>query len=130
MSAGQAPIHCATGKGLGNRLFLAVVLLVLGSVVHAQTMDGPASLEQSTLYQVDVAGLKCEFCAYNVERRLQALDGVEYVDVDLAASRVLVGTGQGKTLDRAQVATLLKDAGFEFKGLRTQPLTRESLAGE
>lgn len=130
MSAEQGTFHRATGKGLGYRLFFAVGLLALGFAVNAQTMDGPASLEQSTLYQVDVAGLKCEFCAYNVERRLQALDGVEYVDVDLAASHVLVGTGRGKTLDRAQVATLLKDAGFEFKGLRTQPLTRESLAGE
>ncbi len=65
-------------------------------------------------YDLEVNGMVCAFCAYNVSKQLKTLDGVvpETVDVDLDKGRVKLQSGN--KLDRSQLADLLLTAGFEL----------------
>ena len=65
-------------------------------------------------YDLEVNGMVCAFCAYNVSKQLMTLDGVlpDTVDVDLDKGRVKLQSGN--KLDRSQLADLLLAAGFEL----------------
>ena len=65
-------------------------------------------------YDLKVEGMKCAYCAYNVSKQLESLDGVvsDSVDVDLEQGRV---TLQSETeLEDAQLAEVLLQAGFQL----------------
>lgn len=106
-----------------------LLIAVLLSVVPAAgfTADIEAGLEGRTLYRLQVDGMVCPFCAYSVEQRLQAVAGVEYVDVDVESGRVLVGVQPGHRLEETQIRKLIEEAGFRFEGLERRPMTREEL---
>ena len=65
-------------------------------------------------YDLEVNGMVCAFCAYNVSKQLGTVDGVvpDTVDVDLESGRVRLQSG--KKLDRDQLADLLLTAGFNL----------------
>jgi copper chaperone CopZ len=65
-------------------------------------------------YELEVNGMVCAFCAYNVSKQLKAIDGVvpDSVDVDLDKGRVKLRSEN--KLDRSQLADLLLTAGFEL----------------
>ena len=65
-------------------------------------------------YELEVNGMVCAFCAYNVSKQLKTLDGVvpDSVDVDLDKGRVKLQSGN--KLDRSQLADLLLTAGFKL----------------
>jgi mercuric ion binding protein len=49
-------------------------------------------------YALAVDGLACPFCAYGVEKRLSAIEGVESVETDVKSGQVVVTLAEGKTL--------------------------------
>ena len=65
-------------------------------------------------YDLEVNGMVCAFCAYNVSKQLRTLDGVvpHTVDMDLEQGRVRLQSGQ--KLDRVQLADLILTAGFKL----------------
>ena len=63
-------------------------------------------------YDLEVNGMVCAFCAYNVSKQLKTLDGVIPDTVDLDKGRVKLQSGN--KLDRSQLADLLLTAGFEL----------------
>jgi len=65
-------------------------------------------------YELEVNGMVCAFCAYNVSKQLKTLDGVipDSVDVDLDKGRVKLQSEN--KLDRSQLAELILTAGFEL----------------
>ncbi|MBI1330933.1 MAG: copper chaperone [Alphaproteobacteria bacterium] len=63
-------------------------------------------------YKIVVDGLACPFCAYGIEKKLNAIDGVRNVQTDIASETVTVTMAPGKTLDKAAAARAIKDAGF------------------
>lgn len=69
-------------------------------------------------FALEVDGLACPFCAYGVEKRLSALDGVKAVETELGRGRVVVTLAEGKTLTEAAARKAIKDAGFTLKGFR------------
>lgn len=62
-----------------------------------------------TIYTV--SGMTCEHCVRAVSGEIGALDGVQAVEVDLAAGRVTV-TGEGFTDE--QVRTAVDEAGYQL----------------
>ena len=88
--------------------FAAMLLCALASThVLAESFD----------YDLEVDGMKCAYCAYNVSKQLASLDGVvsNSVNVDLEQGRVTLRSA--KTLPRAQMADLLLQAGFELNNV-------------
>lgn len=67
-------------------------------------------------YQLRVDGLSCPFCAYGIEKKLQALEGVERVETDIRNGAVIVTMKDNATLDRATAEQAVKDAGFTLNG--------------
>lgn len=63
-------------------------------------------------YQIGVNGLACPFCAYGIEKRLNVIDGVEKISVDIEAGEVIVSMAEGKRLSEAQAQEKVEEAGF------------------
>ena len=69
-------------------------------------------------YALAVDGLACPFCAYGVEKRLSAIEGVESVETDVKSGQVVVTLAEGKTLSEEVARQAVKDAGFTLRSLR------------
>jgi mercuric ion binding protein len=92
---------------------LPPVLLALALTIAA------AAHAAGSAYKVHVAGLACPFCAYGIEKSLSAIDGVARVETHIEDGLVIVEMAEGETLDRAEAAQAVEDAGFtldDFEG--------------
>ena len=87
--------------------YLFVLIAVTASLATHASAD---QLE----YDLEVGGMVCAFCAYNVAKQLESLDGVvsKSVDVDLDQGKVTLQSE--KELDKSQIADLLLTAGFNL----------------
>jgi len=75
-----------------------------------------------THYEMRVDGLACPYCAYGIEKKLKAIDGVQDIDVDLNAGIVRVDVSDGVELTEPAMKQLFNDAGFTLRGITiTQP---------
>lgn len=92
-----------------RKLFLLLALLLL---------SGGASLAGETRYEMRVDGLVCPYCAYGVEKKLMALQGVMEIDVDLHNGLVVVVTADTVRFTDMQLTKLFNDAGFTFRSFR------------
>ncbi len=70
-----------------------------------------------TQYQMRVDGLACPYCAYGIEKKLNKVDGVEKIQVDLNKGLVTVNVGDGVVLTELQMTKLFKDAGFTYRSM-------------
>ena len=69
-------------------------------------------------YALAVDGLACPFCAYGIEKRLSAIEGVESVETDVKSGQVVVSLAEGKTLSEAVARQAVEDAGFTLRSLK------------
>jgi len=72
-------------------------------------------LAAETHYQLQVDGLVCPFCEYNIEKKLSKLDGVLKVKINLKEGVVKVFVADGKTLSEKIVRQEITDAGFTLR---------------
>lgn len=63
-------------------------------------------------YKIVVDGLACPFCAYGIEKQINAIKGVQNVQTDIASETVTVTMAPGATLSKDAAAKAVKDAGF------------------
>ena len=88
-----------------RKSLLATVLFL--SVTHA-------ALAVTTLYSIRVDGLACPYCAYGIEKKLNEIDGVKFIDMDLDKGIVTVESYDVK-LNDAQLKQLFQDSGFTYR---------------
>ena len=86
---------------------IVIILLGLGWSFTA--------LAAGTQYQMRVDGLACPYCAYGIEKKLDAIDGVEKIDVDLENGLVIVNVAEGVKLSDERMTQLFNDAGFTYR---------------
>lgn len=91
-----------------------LALLVAVSTATAALAAGPG-------YRIEVAGLACPFCAYGIEKKLGAIDGVEHVETNIKEGRVTVTMKDGTALDEATAKRAVEDAGFTLEGFERVP---------
>ena len=75
------------------------------------------------VYRLSVDGLACPFCAYGVEKKLSAVEGVEKLDIDINAGVVSVTMAEGATLDETTAKRAVDEAGFSlraFEAIKTE----------
>ena len=82
------------------------------SLLLAGLMLSVAALAAGNQYTLGVKGVACPFCAYGVEKRLNKIDGVAGVQVDIGDSVVRVTLQDGKTLSEEQARRAVEEAGF------------------
>jgi mercuric ion binding protein len=81
--------------------FLILSLLISTSAFAAETET------------VGVKGMVCSFCAQGITKKFKALPEVASVDVSLEKKIVKLTYNDGKKLSHEQIATLLKESGYE-----------------
>jgi mercuric ion binding protein len=67
-------------------------------------------------YRLQVDGLACPFCAYGIEKKLTALDGVDKVETHIREGAVIVTMEDGAALDEATAKRAVEAAGFTLNG--------------
>ena len=75
-----------------------------------------------TRYEMRVDGLACPYCAYGVEKKLTAIEGVGKIDVDLDNGIVTADVSEGTVLTDEQMEQLFKDAGFTYRSMKKTDL--------
>lgn len=86
-------------------------IIVAGLLVMAFTQTVWAA---KTVYSIRVDGLACPYCAYGIEKKLNELEGVKFIDMDLEKGIVTVNTFDVR-LDDAQLKQLFQDSGFTYR---------------
>jgi len=101
-----------------HALWLTLVVAVISTAAMAA---GPR-------YQIEVDGLACPFCAYGIEKQLGKIEGVQTIETDLEAGRVIVTMDAGHTLDESRAEQAVDRAGFTLRGfepLDASPTTHD-----
>ncbi len=80
-----------------------------------------AALSAANVYELKVDGLACPFCAYGIERKLSAIEGVIKVAVDIKEGKVIVTMAEGATLDEEAARKAVTEAGFTLKAFSETP---------
>jgi len=96
------------------RRTMSVALFFVGLLFAA-----PA-VAQVDEYMVGVDGMACPFCAYGIEKKLKALDGVESLDIHIKQGTVDVHVEQGGEVTPDELKRAIKDAGFEIRDLHVR----------
>jgi mercuric ion binding protein len=73
---------------------------------------------KETNYQLQVNGLACPFCEYNIYKKLSTIEGVMDIKVNLKKGLVDVRMQDGKNLPEAQIQQDITDAGFTLKSVK------------
>lgn len=89
--------------------------------VLASAWMATAAYAAGPRYRIEVAGLACPFCAYGIEKKLNAVEGVERLETNIKEGTVIVTMKDGVTLDKATAEQAVKDAGFTLNGFKQVP---------
>lgn len=92
-------------KAFAQRMVVALSLVLVATGV----------LAAPPTYQLNVDGLSCPFCAYGIEKKLSALEGVERIETNIKDGTVIVTMKDGVTLDEAAAKQAVKEAGFSLR---------------
>ena len=66
-------------------------------------------------YELTVDGLACPFCAYGIEKKLGAIEGVTGIEVDINKGVVRVTMTEGAKLREPAARKAVKSAGFTVR---------------
>lgn len=75
-----------------------------------------------TRYTMRVDGLACPYCAFGIEKKLNQVDGVKDIDIDLDKGVVSVTVAEGVELSEATMTKLFDDAGFTYRSMDKESL--------
>ncbi len=90
--------------------FLSISLLAI--------LLSTAAFAGGNQYALAVDGLACPFCAYGIEKRLSAIEGVESVETDVKSGQVVVTLAEGMNLSEEVARQAVEDAGFTLRSLK------------
>ncbi|MEF8795235.1 MAG: heavy-metal-associated domain-containing protein [Salinivenus sp.] len=94
-------------------LFLLGIVLLIGvPVAQGQSEEGTVDAPDAVVH---VDGLACPFCAYGLEKKLNDLDGIESMEVQVEESRILVAFQKGQRASEEDLRTAVEDAGFSAR---------------
>lgn len=88
--------------------FIMSLLLSLG--LGNMPLEAAESKDQTVLVKVD--GLSCPFCAYGVEKKLKALDGIKDIHVKMNEGEVIITFEAETKIDVEAIKTAVEDSGF------------------
>lgn len=106
------------------RTFTQRMAATLSLVLVATTV-----LAAPPTYQLYVDGLSCPFCAYGIEKKLGALEGVQSIETHIKDGTVIVTMKDGVTLDETSAKQAVKEAGFSLRKLEQVQSAPQSTPG-
>lgn len=90
-----------------QRMFLTLTIALMATGV----------LAAPPTYRLYVDGLSCPFCAYGIEKKLNAVEGVESFETNIKDGTVTVTMKNGAPLNEAAAKLAVKAAGFSLRKL-------------
>lgn len=88
-------------------LVTTVLLFVTNFRVHGQ---------EKLVVRVD--GLSCAYCAYSLEKKLQDLDGVDKISINLKEGTVTLILKEGVTIKDEVIEKAVKESGFTPRSVK------------
>lgn len=70
-------------------------------------------------YQLHVDGLACPFCAYGLEKKLGAINGVTSLETNVKDGTVTVTMREGVALDEGSARKAVEAAGFSLRSFES-----------
>lgn len=97
--------------------------LVLGGCQATQSSSQVDQLDASITPAspravVKIDGMACPFCTYNIQRQLEALDGVRQTDVSLKKGEAYVTLSSNNPATAEQLRRAVESAGFTATEVR------------
>ncbi len=93
------------------RILMAITIIGLFSLgLSMPTPEIQAAEYQQVVVKID--GLSCPFCAYGVEKKLKALDGVQEILVKMNQGEVIVTFAADTVIDEEAIKQAVEDSGF------------------
>lgn len=91
------------------------------SIILFSTLALPA-WSADRQYQLRVDGLACPYCAYGIEKKIKALDGVDKdsVSIRLNEGLVIFQADTEAAIGEAELKQLINEAGFTLRGLEVR----------
>ncbi len=108
--------HTTTEHSIIQIVSASALLLMLGWAIIAPKLFSkrPHSMKNDIpTHMLKVEGMTCSHCASSVNKALSSIPGVEAVEADPANNQVWI---QATRIDLDQIAGVITEAGFEFKG--------------
>ncbi len=99
-------------KTLRTAVALAFALSVAAPTVLLQ-QEAAAQEQEPRQIQVTILGMSCPFCAYGVQQKLQRLDGVEDLEVELSTGLATLTLEEEADLSNELLLETVKVSGFE-----------------
>ena len=84
--------------------FLTLFVLLLAA--------GASMAETRQVLVIEIRGLNCPFCAYDVGVALMKMSGVDRADIDVSDNQARVIMLAGRSLDEQQIRAVIIKAGF------------------
>ena len=103
-------------KILGRTCLILGLMLVTATTAFAEFKH----------YQLRVDGLACPFCAYGIEKKLSAIEGVENLDIDIETGAVMVTMADDTTLDETAARRAVEAAGFSLRSFAEVEATAQN----
>jgi copper chaperone CopZ len=86
-----------------RQLFIVAVLFFLSASVFGA---------DETVLEIDINGMTCPFCVYNLERELGQLSEVKQVLISLRSSKALLTLKEGAHINSDSLREVVLEAGF------------------
>ena len=67
---------------------------------------------------IRIDGMACPFCTYNIQRQVEAVEGVEHVDVSLEKGEAHVTLSEQNPPTAEQLRAAVESAGFTARQVR------------
>jgi copper chaperone CopZ len=105
--------ECAEGRKRHMKRLLCFSLLCVAF---------SSALAEETSYELRVDGLACPYCAYGIEKKLKALDGLnhESLKVKLNEGLILFQMNDTSAVSKSELKQLINDSGFTLRGVKIQ----------
>lgn len=88
---------------------------ILAILVFFLPATAASAAESQYVLQVD--GLACPFCQYNIEKNVSKIDGILGVKANLKDGVVTIDVADGAVLPEAEIRKAITDAGFTLKSI-------------
>jgi mercuric ion binding protein len=77
-----------------------------------------SAIEVQSRFEIRADGLACPYCAYGIEKKIMAIEGVKSIDVDLKKGLVKVNGVASLSFNEQQLKTLFTDSGFTYRSMK------------
>ena len=95
-------------------------VLLTAVFVTALWTGAVAAQAAKPVYRLQADGLACPFCAYGIEKQLNAIEGVESAETEIKSGSVVITKQDGAALDEAAARKAVDAAGFTMRAFKRE----------